>query len=186
MQLLNMLGKKNILLTSIYLHFRARKQLNAPAVNFCPHLGARNRLDVPAGNFCSDLAARKRLDAPAGNFCPHLGRRHATNRLDASAGNFCSDLAARNRLDAPAGDTVDQSVVLSYSIGFPSLGCKTVYWEHTRERTIADAAEWVRLCQSVRYAANWNDVTHQTRRPRPLLKVNLGEDSGKLLSTEIS
>ena len=89
MQLLNMLDKNQYYI-STYLHFCARKRLNAPAMNFCPHLGARNR-------------------------------------LDALVGNFCSDLAARNRLDAPAGDTVDQSVVLSYSIGFPSLGCKTVY-----------------------------------------------------------
>ena len=95
-------------------------------MNFCPHLGARNLLDAPAGGFYLHPAARKRLDAPAGNFCSHLGGRHATNRLDALAENFCSDLAARNRLDAPAWDTVDQSVVLSYSIGFPSLGCKTI------------------------------------------------------------
>ena len=65
-------------------------------------------------HFCSHLAARKRLDALAGDFCPHL--------------------AAKNRLDAPAGDTVDQSVVFSQTIGFPSLGCKTHYF-----------SEWVRL-----------------------------------------
>ena len=64
-------------------------------------------LDAPAVDFCLHLASRKRLDAPAGDFCLYLG--------------------ARNRLDAPAGDTVDQSVVLSHSTGFPSLGCKTVY-----------------------------------------------------------
>ena len=107
--LLNMLDK-SVSLTSTYLHFCARKQLNAPAVDFCPHLGARKRLDAPAGDFCPHLASRKRLDAPAGDFCSDLGARHA-----------------RNRLDAPAGDTVDQSVVFSHSIGFPSLGCKTVY-----------------------------------------------------------
>ena len=106
MLLLNMLDK-SVSLTSTYLHFCARKQLNAPAVDFCPHLGAGNHLDASAGDFCLHLASRKRLDAPAGDFCLHLG--------------------ARNRLDAPAGDTVDQSVVFSQPIGFPSLGCKTVY-----------------------------------------------------------
>ena len=95
MLLLNMLDK-SVSLTSTYLHFCARKRLNASAGDFWPHLGARNRLDAPAGDFCLHLAARKRLDAPA-------------------------------------GDTVDQSVVFSHSIGFPSLGCKTVYREHSRK-----------------------------------------------------
>ena len=82
-------------------------------------------------HFCSHLAAKKRLDALAGDFCPHLVVR---NRLDALAGDFCPHLVVRNRLDALGGDTVDQSVVFSQTIGFPSLGCKTHSF-----------SEWVRL-----------------------------------------
>ena len=126
---------KSVVLTNTYLHFcshlAAKKSLDALAGDFCPHLVVRNRLDALAGDFCPHLVVRNRLDALAGDFCPHLLVR---NRLDALGGNFCPHLAARNRLDALAGDTVDQSVVFSQTIGFPSLGCKTHSF-----------SEWVRL-----------------------------------------
>ena len=102
----------SVVLTNTYLHF-------------CSHLAAKKRLDALAGDFCPHLLVRNRLDALAGDICPHL--LVVRNRLDALAGDFCPHLVVRNCLDASAGDTVDQSVVFSYSIGFPSLGCKTVY-----------------------------------------------------------